>query len=195
MGKSPLHSQPKRSKKYDIHGHAHYLTFSCFHRQAFLTGNHAPGWLVESIETARHSVPFDLWAYVFMPEHVHILVWPHEGIKISAILKKIKKPVAFRAVQHVKAHAPEFLKQMIDFQPNGRYTHRFWQRGGGYDRNLWTLKNIHEKSRYIHANPVRRGLVTSLADWPWSSFDAWEEGSEKPLRIDRDSLAQVFPKV
>ncbi|MBW2621321.1 MAG: transposase [Deltaproteobacteria bacterium] len=183
----------KRRKIYDYPGHAHYLTFSCFHRQAFLTGSNALSWLVEFIETARCSVPFDLWAYVFMPEHVHILLRPHEGIKISAILKQIKQPVAIRAVKHIKAHAPEFLKQMRDLQLNGRYTHRFWQRGGGYDRNLWTQKDIHTKIRYIHANPVRRGLVSSPADWPWSSFGAWEEDSENPLRIDRDFLIQVFP--
>ncbi|MBW2624239.1 MAG: transposase [Deltaproteobacteria bacterium] len=113
------HKYRKRNKRYDDPGHAHYLTFSCFHRQAFLTGNQAPGWLVESIEIARHSVPFDLWAYVFMPEHVHILVWPHEGIKISAILKQIKQPVAVRTVRYAKTHAPEFLKHMLDVQPNG----------------------------------------------------------------------------
>ena len=127
-----------------------------------------------------------------MPEHVHLLVWPHKGTIISAVLKQIKQPVAVRAVRHVKAHAPEFLKQMLDLQPNGRYTHRFWQRGGGYDRNLWTLEHIHTKIRYIHANPVRYGLVASPGDWPWSSFGVWEEGLESPLRIDRNSLDQVF---
>lgn len=143
---------------------------------------------MEAIGSAQQSQLFDLWAYVFMPEHIHLLVWPQEGVQISGILKAIKQPVAVVAVRYVKTCAPEFLEQMKDLQPNGRYTHRFWQRGGGYDRNLWTIQAIHEKIQYIHANPVRRGLVASACDWLWSSWQAWENGVDSPLRIDRESL-------
>ena len=115
--------------------------------------------MAESIDSARQFVPFDLWAYVFMPDHVHMLIRPHQGIKISAILKAIKQPVAVQAVRYVKNHAPEFFLHMKDMQPNGRYTFRFWQRGGGYDRNIWSIEDIRFKINYIHANPVRGGLV------------------------------------
>jgi len=66
--------------------------------------------------------------------------------------------------------------------------HRFRQAGGGYDRDLWTAKHVHERIRYIHANPVRRGMVDTPEDWPWSSCRAWQEGADEPLRIDRASL-------
>ena len=82
---------------------------------------------------------------------------------------------------------------MKDAQPNGRYSHRFWQRGGGYDGNLWSIDNIRVKIKYIHENPVRRKLVTSPSDWPRSSYNAREIGDGHTLRIDRDSLEQAFP--
>ena len=46
---------------------------------------------------------------------------------------------------------------------------RFWQRGGGYDRNIHTENELEEKIVYIHENPVRRGLVLQATDWRWSS--------------------------
>jgi hypothetical protein len=35
---------------------------------------------------------------------------------------------------------------------------------------------------------VRRGLVTDVADWQWSSYPAWETGDDIPIPIDRESL-------
>ncbi|GAG42538.1 unnamed protein product, partial [marine sediment metagenome] len=73
-------------------------------------------------------------------------------------------------------------------RPSGQVCHRFWQPGGGYDRNLWTVGRIHEKIHYVHANPVRRGLVERPDHWPWSSCRAWMYEGDEPLRLDTDSL-------
>ncbi len=48
---------------------------------------------------------------------------------------------------------------MLDIQPNGSQAVRFWQRGGGYDRNIHTAEELWEKITYIHRNPVKRKLV------------------------------------
>jgi len=129
----------KLLKRYDEPGHAHYLTFSCFRNQPFLKGPRACQWLVESINTARAQHPFDLWAWVFMPEHVHLLLRPHAEENIGAILSAIKVPVGKRAAGWVRREAPQFLPRMLDVQPNGKKFVRFWQRGGGYDRNITSL--------------------------------------------------------
>ncbi len=137
--------------------------------------------------------PFDLWAWVIMPEHVHLLLFPGDGVGIGAILKSVKQPVAKRVVSWVRHHRPDFLPRLLDLQPGGRRAYRFWQPGGGYDRNLWTARRLREKIGYIHANPVRRGLVEHPRDWPWSSCRAWEEGGEEPIRIDRARLPPLEP--
>ena len=178
-------------KRYDVPGHAHYLTFSCWRSQAFLSRDRARAWLVEAIDKARQWHPFDLWAWAIMPEHVHLMILPAEGSTISAILKSIKDPVAKRAVSWVRRRRPEFLPRMLDAQPSGRRSYRFWQPGGGYDRNIWTVNRLHAKVNYIHANPVRRGLVERPEDWAWSSWRAWGEGVDEPLRIDRESLPPI----
>jgi putative transposase len=66
--------------------------------------------------------------------------------------------------------------------------YRFWQRGGGYDRNLRTTRDIHEKIQYIHNNPVRRGLVDRPGDWAWSSYGMWEDGHDGVVGLDWESL-------
>ena len=177
-----------RCKRYDIPGQAHYLTFSCFRRQPFLRGDRARGWLAEAIEQARLARPFALWAYVFMPEHVHLLVLPAPDVTVSAILKAIKQPVAVKALEFVRREAPDFLSRMAHARPNGEVSHRFWQRGGGYDRNLWTPTEIHEKIRYIHANPVRRGLAESPGEWKWPSWRAWENTEERFIALDKKDV-------
>ena len=123
-----------------------------------------------------------------MPEHVHLLIWPHEGVKISPILKSLKLPVAQRAIRWLEKEAPQFLVHLLDVHPGGVRAHRFWQRGGGYDRNSRSVRDTHEKLNYIHDNPVRRKLVSRSEDWPWSSARAWATGVDEPLKIDRESF-------
>jgi putative transposase len=178
----------KRLKHIDEPGHAHYLTFSCFRNQRFLKSERTCQWLVEAMATAKQQQPFDLWAWVFMPDHVHLLLCPRTGTRISDILTAIKKPVGRRAAAWVRRKAPLFIPRMLDAQPGGGRVLRFWRRGGGYDRNMISIQELHEKIGYIHKNPVRRGLVAEPGQWPWSSYAAWQSGIDEPLAIDRKSL-------
>ena len=131
---------------------------------------------------------YDLWAYVIMPEHAHVVLLPREQVRISSILTTIKQSSSKRALHWVRQNAPAFLAQMADVQPNGTRHYRFWQRGGGYDRNLRTVQDVHEKIGYVHANPVRRGLVSEPDEWQWSSCRAWTTGENRPIALDRESL-------
>jgi putative transposase len=132
--------------------------------------------------------PFHLWAFVFMPKHVHPLLQPINGSEISRVLWAIKWPVTKKSVRHVQRVSPGFLGRMEDVQPTGKRAYRFWQRGGGHDRNIYSDSELIEKINYIHNNPVRRGLVDSPGDWYWSSWRAWHEGVDTPIRIDRASV-------
>ena len=60
-----------------------------------------------------------------MPEHVHLLLWPHEGVKISPLLASLKLPVTKWAVAYLKEHTPTYLDRLLDVQPNGQRAHRF----------------------------------------------------------------------
>jgi len=180
--------QRKRCKRWDIPWSVHFLTFSCFGRRAFLSKDRSRRWLLVALERARALHAFDLWGWVIMPEHVHLLIWARPETEISPVLKSVKQPVARAALAWVRREAPQFLPQMLDLQPNGRRSYRFWQRGGGYDRSMRTVRETYEKLHYIHQNPVHRGLADRAEDWPWSSARAWALGIDEPVRIDRGSF-------
>ena len=149
--------------------------------------------MVDAIDRARATHDFHVWAYVLMPEHVHLLIWPTTiQYHVSEILNSIKQSVAKRAVAYVKREFPGFLERMIDRQPNGRSVYRFWQRGGGYDRNVIQPRSAYEQIEYMHNNPVRRGLCQRPEDWLWSSAADYAGLREGPLRIDRESLPSTL---
>lgn len=182
----------KHCKRYNEPGHAHELTFTCFHGEPFLLGEHAREWLVDAIKMSRRKHSLHLWAYVFMPEHVHLLVWPTKPIyDVSSILATIKTSVTRKALNHVRQNAPHFLPRMADVQPNGEVHDRFWQRGGGYDRNTTEPTTIWNQIDYFHLNPVRRGLCQRAEDWYWSSAGVYAGLRDGPISVDRDSLPRT----
>ncbi len=177
----------KRLKRIDEPGHA--LTCSCWRRRKFLDRDRSRTWVVEAIDRARAKHPFDVWAYVLMPEHLHLLVCPtRPEYDTAAFCRSVKTSVARRAVPWVKANVPEFLPQMLDEQPSGKRAYRFWQRGGGYDRNLTHAGTVLAEIQYIHANPVRRGLCERPEDWGWSSAADFAGTGTGPLTLNVASL-------
>ena len=141
-----MHAERRKQRRvFDREGDAHFITFSCFRRMALLGRKRTCLWMVDAIELSRRRNPFDLWAWVIMPEHVHLVLLPHSGVQIAPILTTMKQSVSRRAIHWVRNHASEFLDHLLDKQPNGKHSHRFWQRGGGYDRNLRSTRDVHEK--------------------------------------------------
>ena len=135
-----------------------------------------------------------MWAYVFMPDHVHLILWPRATtVRLRAVLAAIKLPVSRRAVAWVTSAAPAFLARMLDVQPNGTRAYRFWQRGGGYDRALHDAGTIHATIDYIHANPVRAGLVARPEQWRWSRAAYFAGMDTPPLVPDADSIPSPPP--
>jgi putative transposase len=174
----------KTRRRFDEQGHARELTFSCYRGYPFLNRERTRLWFLEELESARRRWSFDLWAYVLMPEHVHLLIHPRAELKAGKIAGQIKESVARRAIAHITANAPHWLPR-ITVVEGERLRRRFWQPGGGYDRNVVEPATVHEMVEYIHANPVRRGLVASAEQWQWSSA-RWYAGI-RPVRIEMDA--------
>ncbi len=183
----------KRCKRFDVDGDPHCLTFSCFGRLALFSRPRTCQWMLQAFKLGREKDLYDLWAFVIMPEHVHVVLLPRLGMRISGILTTLKQSVSKRGLLWLHSHAPHFLARLEDAQPNGKRCYRFWLRGGGYDRNLRSAADVHEKIEYIHNNPVRRGLVTRPEEWPWSSCRAWQSGEDVPIPIDRESVPVLRP--
>jgi putative transposase len=175
----------KTCRRYNEPGHAHELTFSCYHGLKLLAAERTCQWLAEAIEEARTKCRFDLWAYVFMPEHAHLLIWPRElEYSISSIIWRIKRPVGVKAMEFLEENEPHWLDKLTVPHEDGRTERRFWQAGGGYDRNVVQPETAHAMVEYIHLNPVRRGLVRKAEEWKWSSARWYGGDRSGPLAVD-----------
>jgi putative transposase len=148
--------------RFQQSGNLHFLTFSCYRRQPLFNTKHAKDVFERSLEQIRRSYRFHVIGYVVMPEHVHLLVSEPERATLS------------RAIQA--------LKQSVSQKLNGHDGH-FWQ-ARYYDFNVRTPEKRVEKLKYIHRNPVHRGLVDKPEDWPWSSYRHYALGEVGAVPIE-----------
>lgn len=165
-------------------GDLHELTFACYRRLPLLTNKTWRSTLSESIDRAMNRHAFDLVAFVFMPEHVHLLVAPRvREPDVPALLKAIKRPFSFRVKQLLVARRSRLLDRLTIPERPGVTCFRFWQEGPGYDRNLSTEAAVVAAIDYIPLNPVRRGLCDRTVDWKWSSARRFLR-PESPVDLD-----------
>ena len=154
-------------RRYYGRGDLHFITFSCYQRQPLLGTAQARNCFVSALDEVRKFHSFLLFAYVVMPEHVHLVMSePTQGTP-SSILQIVKRRVS------VQLHEARL-------QTGGE---PFWQRRF-YDVNIWDQKKLREKLDYVHANPVKRGLVEHPRDWVWSSWSYYATGVHGIIRID-----------
>jgi putative transposase len=179
----------KRRVRYSEREQPRELTFSCYRHYAFLARARTREWFCEALAEARRRFGFQLWAYVIMPEHVHLLVYPGEvPERMADFLRALKEPVGRKAITYLESHAPQWLERLT-VREGTRIRRRFWQPGGGYDRNITSIAALRAMIDYIHANPVRRGLVARPEDWEWSSA-RWYAGW-RPVRLEMDQQVLV----
>ena len=127
----------KKVKHYDLPGDAHFLTFSCYHRLPLLSKDRTRNWFLQALDEARREYAFDLWAWVLMPEHVHLLIYPRQPVYSTAkILSAIKQPVGTKAIGFLRQRRSPFLERLTVRNRLHTY-HRFWQAGPGRDHNLY----------------------------------------------------------
>jgi putative transposase len=151
-------------------GHLHELTFSCYRRMPLLTNDTWREKLAQCVEAAGKETAFELVGFVFMPEHVHLLVYPTTpNPSISRYLARIKQPFSKQIKDVLVEHHSQLLSKLTVQERPDKTCFRFWQEGPGFDRNLFSPEAISSSLEYIHNNPVKRGLCGRAVDWKWSS--------------------------
>lgn len=161
----------KKARKFNVSGHAHFMTFSCYKRMPLLTNDVWRKWLAESVRTACDTHEVSLWAYVFMPEHVHLLVRPQrENYNLAHFEKSLKLSASKRIINSLTRENTPLLQSLVVTERPGKVCYCFWQEGGGHDKNIWSMELALQKASYCHNNPVKRGLVCDPSAWRWSSF-------------------------
>ena len=166
----PPSGHRKKLRHYHTPGDLHELTFSCYQRLKLLTNDDWRQRLARCIDRAGEETGIQLVAFVFMPEHVHLLVYPTTPEpKIDYYLARIKQPFSLEIKARLEVHRYSLLDRLTVQERPGKTCFRFWQEGAGFDRNLWSSKAIMASIDYLHNNPVKRRFVDRAIDWKWSS--------------------------
>ncbi len=199
-----LSSMPRTLHRTYGSNDLHFLTFSCYRRRPSFRDALLCDLFLKALERVRRRYRFVVLAYVVMPEHVHLLVSEPQRETLSTVVQALKLSF-IRSVEmsrgvrvpmsrntsetwgtpiwdkskHKTSGVPHFSPLLREVGKGNR----FWQ-ARFYDFNVWTEKKRIEKLRYIHRNPVRRGLVSSPEQWPWSSFRWYLFGEPGPVRIN-----------
>ena len=155
-------------QRFHASGQTHFVTFCCYHRRASFSTAAAREVFEAVLERVRRSFVLCVYGYVVMPNHVHLLLSePPQGTLAEAI-KSLKQGVSRRLI--------------------GEAEH-FWQKRY-YDFNVRNERQFVEKLRYIHRNPVTRGLCARPEDWAWSSFRQHATGCAGRVEIECEWTAR-----
>jgi REP-associated tyrosine transposase len=155
-------------KRYQQTRQSHFVTFCCYHRRRLLVTDGSRRTFEAALERVRRSFNLRVYAYVIMPEHVHLLLSEPERGLLADALKSLKQGVSRRLIDDAE---------------------HFWQKRY-YDFNLRNYPQFVEKMKYIHRNPVKRGLCERPEDWEWSSFRHYASACEGRVEIESDWTAR-----
>ena len=150
---------PLGLKRYQQEGDDHFVTFSCHNRKPYLNTPASRDIFVDSLELTRKRYQVEILGYVIMPEHVHLLISEPPDDPLSKALQSLKLSVSKRLTQRP-----------------------FWQTRY-HDFNVFTHNKRVEKLKYMHRNPVTRGLVLNPEDWRWSTYRHYLLDEPAPVQI------------
>jgi putative transposase len=159
--------------------HLYFITCSCYRRLPLLATARGRDRFLSILEQTRQRYRFVVVGYGVMPEHIHLLLTEPEVGTPSTVMQVLKQRTA-RALLPKKKRADARQRRLF---ADATVRAPFWQ-ARSYDFNVWTTKKRVEKLRYMHRNPVKRGLVGSPEEWRWSSYRFYLLDEAGPVRVN-----------
>ena len=154
-------------------GPTYFFTLVSFRRQSILCLPPIRSELRRALQNVRITRPFEIDAWVLMPDHLHC-IWtlPEGDVDYSTRWAVIKNAVSrFAGVSTVSADTTSRIKHRDS---------AIWQRHF-YEHEIRNERDFERHMDYVHFNPVRHGHAASAAEWPYSTFHRYvREGVYAP---------------
>ncbi|HEY1731596.1 MAG TPA: transposase [Terriglobales bacterium] len=166
----------------------HFITSSCYRRQPLIGSVSRRDLFLTVLEQVRRRYEWVVIGYVVMPEHFHLLVSEPHQRPLSTAMQALKLGFARRVLaERKRLCGPGRARE--------RSPQHIWE-ARYYDFNVCNAQKRVEKLRYIHRNPVKRGLVAAPELWRWSSFRAYAYQEVGPVRVNEwDVLKLKFREI
>ena len=159
----------------NLPGALHFVTGNFLNRNPVFSNPACCQVFLEQLGTMISGWPSKLIAYVLMPDHFHLIVNPRDG-RIREFMLNLKGLSAKRIVE---------TDTGFRFEQSEEDGFQVWQESFKA-QPLWSSWMIWQKINYIHANPVKAGLVKSARDYYWSSFGSIYSSGNCPLPVDKE---------
>ncbi|MDI1355002.1 MAG: transposase [bacterium] len=143
--------------------------------------------IIDSLKYCQKQKGLEIYAYVLMPSHLHMLCRGKEGFALSDIMRDFKKFTSKRLIQNINEESEsrrewllEIFSKACEHLSRGQ-EYKVWQ-DGYHAEALYTNKFVFQKLNYIHANPVKDRIVEKPEDYMFSSARNY---------ADLDSLIEI----
>jgi putative transposase len=167
----------------------YYLTSVANNRLPIFQKEKLKKSMCESLDEARTSAGLLLFAYVIMPDHIHVLTGSQR--KPSEVLRYVNGISGRRIIDFLKEGGFESsLHKLSHFEGERQYKYSVWDHHSNV-KLVTTENGLLQKVNYIHQNPVRAGLVEPGDEYRWSSARCWQRKplEDEPLLMDIDQIA------
>ena len=146
------------------------------------------------LDEARHSAGFAIFAYVIMPDHLHLIT--DGALKPSDTLRFVNGISSHRVISYLREkHYTTSLAKLRDAKKARRHAYSLWD-GHSHLLPLFSESFFMQRVNYIHQNPVRAGLAERAEDYRWSSARCWSRWprEDEPLLMDLDKIVWRRPR-
>ena len=182
---------PPHLRRYYGAGYLHFITTSCYRRQPLLGSARNRSLFLRALEQVRRRYQFVVVGYVVMPEHIHLLLSEPERGNPSVVMQALKQGFARRLLGRLRRRQSGRQSALWDAALGEGH---IWQRRF-YDFVVRTERKRVEKLRYMHRNPVKRGLVLEPEQWRWSSYRHYACGEAGPVLVNEQKKAELKVRV
>jgi len=178
---------PNRLHRYYGAGYLHFITTSCYQRRRVLGTARNRDLFLQVLELVRRRYRFVVVGYVVMPEHIHLLIGEPQRDNPSVVMQALKQGFARRLLARLgRTDDPRQSSLWNTAVEEGRvWQHRF------YDFVVFTAEKRVEKVRYMHNNPVKRGLVLEPEQWRWSSYRDYILDERGPVLVNEPAKIRL----
>jgi putative transposase len=182
---------PPRLHRYYGSGYLHFITTSCYERTPLLGTVSKRDLFLRTLEQVRRRYDFVVVGYVVMSEHIHLLLSEAQRANPSIVMQALKQGFARRLLRRLRSAITPCQASLWHTAIDER---RIWQRRF-YDFVVWSEHKRIEKLRYMHRNPVKRGLVLEPEQWRWSSFRHYAYEEVGAVLINEQKKAELKVRV
>jgi len=158
--------------KFDKMGNCYFITTTLFKfEKLFSLGDDYNLIIIESLKQQINKHKTELYAYVIMPTHIHLLFRLANGESIIDFMRDLKRDTSNKIKLQLQKDNQIEIRNRLSSYSRGYKNQKFKVWMDRYDDvMISTEKAFNIKMNYIHANPVKSGLVENMEDWKYSSY-------------------------